>query len=556
MRWICRHWPALAALAVLYVVLAGCLAVSLHSGDGHFTYALDDPYIHMASAKNLAEHGVAGVTRYSYSASSSSIAWPLLLTAVYWTVGTNAVAPLVLNVICATALVAVVYVLLRRHGVSGWSNFGGLLIIGCCTPLPAIIFTGLEHTLHVVLAVAFLYLAAISISQQSDRPRNLSGGMRALYFALAPLITMTRYEGALMIAVVCLLLAARRRLREATVLGFAGAAPVVVSGLVSMAAGWHFLPNPVLLKGHAPQGSSWDQILQWFRSTATVLVLDVHLSVLIATAAAVLILLWRTEGRRWTTPKTMLLIFLGTAVLHVQLAKTGWFFRYEAYLMACGLLALFAAAGRSLAEYLKSASGLRRAVVCCAACVLLLPPMARGVDSLGRIPRATARVYRQQYQMALFVDTYYHGQAVAANDIGAINYYADIRNLDLWGLGSMEVADARLRNRYGPEVVRTISADHDVKMAMVFDNWFERYYEGLPSEWQRVGQWEITAASGKQNVVVSFYAVDPVEKESLVRHLWEFSSRLPEQVVQRGLYIEAHRGRPRFASQGVSYNSR
>lgn len=547
MSKLAHHWPAAAALALLYAVLTVCLAVSLGQNDGRFTYALDDPYIHMATAKNLAVHGVAGVTRYGYSSSSSSIGWPLLLCGTYLAVGVNDVTPLVLNVLCATALIWMVHVLLNKQGVPPAWDFFCLLAVAFCTPLPAIVLTGLEHTLHTVLAVAFVYLAARSVSRQPGQKHRPSGTARTLYFALPPLITLTRYEGALMIGVVCLLLTMRRRLREAAVLGLLGATPVLVNGLVAMAKGWHFLPNPVLLKGHVPPGSSLEGIFRWFRAAAVTMFHELHLTAAIAAALLALLLLYRRDRRHWTPAKTMLWIFLLTTALHVQLAKTGWFFRYEAYLMAAGLFAVFAAVGPGLREDLDRAAGWRRVAVCCAAGVLALPCVLRAGQSLGRIPAATARVYRQQYQMATFLDRYYTTEAVAANDVGAINFYADVRNLDLWGLASLEVADARLQDRYGPEVIRAISARHGVKVAMVFDSWFQRYYGGLPPQWQRVGQWEIPGVHGRQNLVVSFYAVDPQEKDRLAEHLREFSLELPEQVVQRGAYLRPGPSGPQTA---------
>lgn len=533
-----KHWPLVAALAVLYAVLGACLVLSLRQNDGHFIYVLDDPYIHMAVAKNLTEHGVAGVTRHGFSSSTSSIGWPLLLALTYLVLGTHAVAPLVWNVLCATAVVGTVYLLLNRQGVPPRLNFLYLLVISFCTPLPAIVFTGLEHTLHVLLAVAFLYLAAKFLSQQPGGRSESPGATRAFYFALPPLITMTRYEGALMIAVVCLLLAIRRRLREAAVLGVLGAVPVVVSGLVAVSKGWLFLPNPVLLKGRVPPGSSFDQVLAWLRSTALTLISQPHVPALIVATGLVLFVLYRKDRRFWTPGKTMIWIFLLTVLLHVQLAKIGWFFRYEAYLVACGLVAIFLATGEHLIEYFQTAVTWKRVALGFAVGMLALPLARHGGRSLVLIPPASTLIYEQQYQMAAFLKQYYTGRAVAANDIGAINFYADVRSLDLWGLASLEVADARLNHRYGPEEIRSIAAARDVKVALVYDRWFEEQHGGLPPQWQPVGEWEITAISGKRNLVVSFYAVDAGEKDALAGHLREFSSRLPERVVQRGLYTQ------------------
>jgi len=288
-----KHWPLVAALILLYAALGVCLIVSMDRNDGHFVYVLDDPYIHMAVAKNLAEHGVFGVTRHGFSAATSSIGWPLLLWPLYLLLGPNAVVPLVLNVGCATAVVCVVYLLLREQEFPPGLNFLCLLAFFFCIPLPAIVFTGMEHTLHVLLAVMFLYLAARSLVEDgsgrlraslgSELQFSIFGSPRTtklLYYSLPPLITMTRYEGAFMVAVVCLLLALRRRLLQAAVLGTLGALPVIVNGLISLSKGWHFLPNSVLLKGRMPSGSSLDQVLNWFRATGIMLIQQPHVPAL------------------------------------------------------------------------------------------------------------------------------------------------------------------------------------------------------------------------------------------------------------------------------------
>jgi len=101
-----RHWPVLAAIIILWCTVLLLLILSVRQNQGHLVYALDDPYIHMAIAKNFAQHGVWGVTRYEFSSSSSSLLWTVLLSAIYLIFGTNEIAPLVLNVIVATLVVS------------------------------------------------------------------------------------------------------------------------------------------------------------------------------------------------------------------------------------------------------------------------------------------------------------------------------------------------------------------------------------------------------------------------------------------------------------------
>ncbi|HUT09018.1 MAG TPA: hypothetical protein VMY42_00845, partial [Thermoguttaceae bacterium] len=529
-----KHWPLPAALAVLYAVLGVSLAASLAQNDGHFVYALDDPYIHMAVAKNLAEHGVYGVTPHGFSYSTSSIVWPWLLWLTHLICGPNTIGPLAWNVGFATAAVSLIYALLKKQGVPPRLNFAFLLIISFGTPLPAIIFTGLEHTLHVLLAVAFLFVAAKFLAQGSVASETSPRGLRALYFALPVLLTMTRYESALMIAVVCLLWVIRGRIRHAVVLGALAALPIILSGLISLAHGWHFLPNSVLLKGRMPPGSSLEQVYRSLHATAATLYRQPHLPAMLAAAILLLVVLHRTDRRRWTVDKNMLWILLLIAALHVQFAKTGWFFRYEAYLMACGLFAVLTVAYEQLARAGRPVFSWRPHVLRVAMLLVVVASAIRGVQSTASIPLASSNIYQQHFQMARFVARYYAGRGVAANDVGAINYYVDIHNLDLWGLCSLEVADARLAQQYGPEIIDRLAEANRIDVAMVYDHWFERYYGGLPPTWQKVAEWEIADNLVCGGRCVSFYAVKADQRRRLAENLAEFSADLPGGVIQRG----------------------
>src|SRR5579884_733752 len=87
--WLRRFWPCIVGVLCLWASLAQILTDSLQRNDGHFIYAFDDPYIHMAVAKNFLLHGVWGVTPYGFTSSTSSILWPILLVAAYEVTGVN-----------------------------------------------------------------------------------------------------------------------------------------------------------------------------------------------------------------------------------------------------------------------------------------------------------------------------------------------------------------------------------------------------------------------------------------------------------------------------------
>lgn len=75
--------PPLAATVVLLAMVASVWGSIRYYTGANFAYALDDAYIHMAMAKNLAHHGVMGATRFEFTSSSSSPLWTLLLTVAF-----------------------------------------------------------------------------------------------------------------------------------------------------------------------------------------------------------------------------------------------------------------------------------------------------------------------------------------------------------------------------------------------------------------------------------------------------------------------------------------
>lgn len=67
---------------------------------------------------------------------------------------------------------------------------------------------------------------------------------------------------------------------------------------------------------------------------------------------------------------------------------------------------------------------------------------------------------------------FYDGEVVAANDIGAIDYLARPRIVDLCGLASNDLPRQRLAGTYTTEVIRELAREHSVRVVVVYADWF------------------------------------------------------------------------------------
>ena len=209
-------------------------------------------------------------------------------------------------------------------------------------------------------------------------------------------------------------------------------------------------------------------------------------------------------------------VFLGVALLHLKYAKVGWFYRYEAYLVCLGVVAfvlllqeIFLRQGFS---WQSLAPRFGPAWAKCAALAIPLaflsePLVERGIQSYKDTAIAPLNNYQQQYQMGLFLHEYYEGAGVAANDIGAINFLANIRCLDLMGLTDVEVARLWRTFKCDTAQIRRIAREKKVEIAIVYDSFFVQSY-ALPPEWIKVGQWTISNNVICSGNTVTFYAVD------------------------------------------------
>lgn len=531
-----KHWPLLLVLLIFWLAAAGFVNASMKKNQGHLVYALDDAYIHMAIAKNFSRHGTWGVTRHEFSNSSTSILWPLLLSLIYKILGVHEAAPFALNLLFASMLICAMYAFMRKREIDPFHVFLGLVTIIMAGPLLVLLFSGMEHIFHILMTVLFFFTAARMLTDGQSRDR---ADFIKLYL-LASLLTASRYEGCFLVFIAAVFFFMKKNFKAALGSALAGAAPVVVFGLFSLANGWSVLPNSIVLKADLPHFTSWRGIvysLGYAGLKNMAAAPEIHWLVI---ASAILFFYRHAILRKstWDETKVSTVMFLLACLSHMQFIRANMLGRYEAYLVVLGLLILASAVPAAFPGKSKlriSAAALPAAIPLLLITALVFLSFQPRVKSNAIILQATTNIFLQQYQMGLFVKEFYNEQKVAVNDIGAVCYLSDARCIDLVGLGTMKIAARIAAKTYAADEISKIASEENVKAVIAYDEWYYPY-GGLPQAWSKVGQWTIPDNRICGSATVSFFAIDSPSKDTLIKNLRSYSFMLPDQVSQTGIF--------------------
>ena len=517
-----RRGPLVIALALLAVGLALVVRQVEQQADGRFVYALDDTYIHLAIAKNLTLHGNWGVSPTEFSTAASSLAWPLAVSGAFLLCGVREWVPLAFNAIAAALAVLVAWSILERRKPPYWLMLVMLGILILATPMIPLVAVGMEHLAQAVVSLVFLYAACSGMEDRDQR----WWGLRATTVALlsAPLVTAIRYEGMFLIVAVSMLELLHGQWRRALITAALGMLPVVVAGAVFVSHGAFFFPASVLIKSSPSDLGSVAGVAHLLPGAIEKLIRYPELAALILAVAVVTAALGR---RGWHAAAGLMgIAFLAVAAMHVLFAQVGWFYRYEAYLVYVGLVVIMLEVGELFSSRPAEARSWRPALVLAGLC-LAWPIGTRVIHSHSVTVRGCLNIYRQQIQMARFLDEFYPGASIAISDIGAICFFTDARCLDLRGLGDTEIARLRLEHQYSRSNLERIVRSRRVEIAVTYENLLK---SGLPRSWTKVGAWRMPDNVICESDTVVFYAVGDGTAVPLSEHLEEFDKRLPAVV--------------------------
>jgi len=498
-------WP----LVVLGLLLVLELAAALSLNGGRLTYTLDDPYIHLALAENLL-HGHYGLNASEASAPSSSVLWPYLL-APFTALSFVEWVPLVVNALCA----ALTLVVIQRSIVEALAPLDSALLRRAvvvlsvlaipATNLVGLVFTGMEHSLQVLVAV--LVVRGLAIAARG-------GSAPSWLFAAIVIGPLVRYENAALslAALLWLWLAGERGRVLATALGVA--ASLGAFSLYLLSQGLHPLPTSVLVKSAAvaPDGGFKAAVYALYHNLSSTPGLLMSLGVVAFLAAGT------NRARSAVERRTALCVALALA-LHLGVGRFGWYGRYEVYAWSAGLVAALYLWGARLRSQVAGQALAKTALVGVAVVGIACREY---VIVLANNAFASNNVFQQHYTMHRFAVEHW-GKPVAVNDLGWVAFRNDEYVLDLWGLASLEALEAR-REHEDQAWFAPLAERHGVRAAMIYDKWFPK----LPATWRRVGELRmggprVTPADS----VVSFYATAPEHVAEVEASLRELQAEVP-----------------------------
>ncbi len=513
--------------ATVFVLVAVVLEWAIFRATGHVLYPIDDPYIHLAMARHLVESGFFGVSLEGFSASSSAPGWTLLLAAVFRCFGSHEAVPLILNLITATALLYFVTRWLDEITQSVWAAIIGAAVFAAILPLPAIALVGMEHTLHILLILWIVRTAARLLTEPADER------MMARLFFLGVSATLFRYETMFVIIPLAAIFFVQRSWRGGLLLVLSCAAPILLTGAVNLGMGWNFLPNSIVMKSALVSGDWVKTAQQIFKRLQGQLMGESQMVVPFVLSLGAFLNVARNRNPFACYEGIALFTYLSAAVMHGACASIGWFYRYEGYLLALAFLALASPAAQWFSELKLSWKNQRFAervlsrgllAVCLG---LVLIAFHRNAASIGEIVPGAKNLFSQQYQMGVFLNDYYSGETVAANDIGVMNFLSDIHCLDMMGLGSMEPLFANRQGRWGPVFIDSWLRQHQTSVVVIYESW---YRQVIPPSWIKVGEWTVSEKVTVADSTVSFFALTQYDADLLRKRLEEFTPRLPEDV--------------------------
>lgn len=499
----------IAILILLFLVGAELITIQILNS-GHFIFTLDDAYIQLRMAENLFK-GHYGINLNEFSSPSSSILWIFLL-APFAELSFSNYAVLIINILCSIGTLFLFWKIMTSIFASEPANKKAnfvitwfLLLLIPATNMIALIFIGMEHSLQVFLVTLIIWGLIYEIEN------GKAAWWLVIAIVAAPLI---RYEN-FAISLPAIIYLYFRGYRKISFIS-AGIIILLFGSFTVFLLNLNLSPLPTSIKfklstnSISESGEPFNMFIEKFTENPKALLLIIGM----------LFLLYFSLFRKTSKEKKLLASVTSLGILlHLFVGKYDSFDRYEIYIFTVTILVILYLNKENILELI-SKNGLLK--FCAFLTLMVILFFNSYIKATILTPIGSNNIYEQQFQMHRFAVDYYK-KPIAVNDLGFVAFKNNNYVLDLWGLSSSDALKYRAGENF-PGWMDRISKDHDVKFAMIYDEWFEN----IPGSWKKLGELHL----GKIKVTpsyssVSFYALDSNTYKESYKLLKEFVATLP-----------------------------
>jgi hypothetical protein len=498
---------SLIAIAVSFylLVVAAVFGTIWHQTAGHFTYTLDDTYIHMALAVQLS-HGHYGINPGEASSPSSSLLWPFLLVP-FANRTSHLYLPLFWNLLAGIASAILIGIAVsewptaKEGGDDRWFRRVAVIGLMLAGNLVGTTFLGMEHGLQVLAAIACAAGICRVLSGRLLPPWSI------LAAAVAPLL---RYEDLALTAAIAITMYGLNRRRAAALLVLIAILPLAAFSLFLHSRGLPLLPLSVLVKGSAA-GAHTNFVFTAVRTLAAGLY---HALVETSRWPMLVLFLMLTAAAWQERARARSFALAGASVatgLQLVIGRFGWLHRYEVYaLVFAALIVLRLMQDHPLPRFGWYVLGF----------IALVTPYA---EAISESALSAQDVYGEQYQLHRFANDFYWGN-VGVLDLGKISYHLAPGRyvLDLGGLASVEAARQTVKS---DPWVRDVVQRHDVGLV------FGYLPSPMPAGWTYLGDICLVRPPIYMAPCVHFLSTKAGEGVEMKRQFESFAATLPKQTI-------------------------
>lgn len=502
----------------LTIFLAVCLTyffLSAAKTEGHFTYIIDDAYIHLAVAKNFAFYDVWGITKYKFSSTSSSPLFTYLLSILIKVFGNNDQLPLYFNAVFGIGTVAVLFKFFSGIFIRVKNVLMAILFTLFFAVLHLQVLAGMEHVFHT-------FLLALNILCLSNfKNRSAAFGFYSSLFIMG----LVRFESMFYFVVIASVFMLIKKWKESVLTLIAGFLPILIFCYFNYQQDGYLFPNSIVVKGTK---LSFDAN---FLHQVKVITVDNFLMNIsfyklgFFPILMCLVLILKDVGKKnfqeLIKGNFLLIVISLLMICQSMFADLKGGFRYEAYILTGFSMALIPKVKgilENFREYIKKEKVL--------SFLILLNMLLLGYKTVYAhfvIINGGKNIYEQQVQSARFLHTYYNDAKIVANDIGAVSYYTDIHLLDIAGLGSKETIGFNENKKQFDQNFQNFltqyCTDNKYQVAIVYEIWLQGF---VPKNWKKAGVLKIKDPITVARDEVTIYSIDNSNLVQLKENIRKF----------------------------------